>query len=117
MIEFLAHWILTAALLLLVARVVRGVQVEGWGAALLGALVLGLVNAFVKPLMVILTLPLTILTFGLFLLVLNALLLWLVAALAPGVRVQGFVPALLGSLLLSVLNVLVALVFGSGATF
>jgi len=108
MTQFLAHLLVTAALLLLVANTVRGVQVAGWGSAILGALALGLVNAFVRPLMVLLTLPLTVLTFGLFLLVVNAFMLWLVAALVPGIRVQGFGAALLGSLLLTLLNLGVA---------
>jgi len=112
MVAFLAHLLLTAALLLLVANWVRGVEVEGWGAAVIGALVLGLVDAFVRPLMVLLTLPLTLLSFGLFLLVINALMLWLMAALVPGVRVRGFGPALLGSLLLSLLNLAVAALLG-----
>ncbi|MDD5579922.1 MAG: phage holin family protein [Methylobacter sp.] len=107
MLAFLAHLIVTAALLLLVANLVRGVQVQGWGSALIGAIVLGFVNAVVRPLMVLLTLPLTILTFGLFLLVVNALMLWLVAALVPGIRVQGFGPALGGSLVLTLLNLAV----------
>lgn len=109
MLAFLAHLILTAALLLLVANLVHGVQVQGWGPALVGAIALGFVNAVVRPLMVLLTLPLTMLTFGLFLLVVNALMLWLVAALVPGIRVQGFGPALLGSLVLTLLNLAVAL--------
>jgi len=113
-IEFLAHLLLTAALLLLVANLVRGVEVEGWGSAILGALALGLVNAFVRPLMVVLTFPLTILTFGLFLLVVNALMLWLVGAMVPGIRVQGFGPALLGSLVLTLLNLAVAALVGPG---
>jgi putative membrane protein len=108
MLEFLAHLILTAALLLVVAKLVRGVQVQSFGWALVGALVLGLVNALVRPVMVLLTLPLTILTLGLFLLVINALMLWLVGALVSGIRVQGFVPAFLGSLLLTVLNLIIA---------
>ena len=108
MLAFLAHLILTALALLLVAKVVRGVQVEGFGPALLGALVLGIVNAIVRPVMVFLTLPLTLVTFGLFLFVVNALMLWLMAALVPGVRIQGFLPALLGSLLLTVLNIVIA---------
>jgi len=111
-IAFLAHLLITAGLLLLVANLVRGVQVAGWGPAFLGAIVLGLVNASVRPVMVLLTLPLTVLTFGLFLLVVNALMLWLVAALVPGIRVQGFGPALLGSLLLTLLNIAVALLVG-----
>ena len=112
MLAFLIHLVLTAALLLLVARLVRGVEVVGWGPALLGALVLGLVNAVVRPLMVFLTFPLTIITLGLFLFVINALVLWLVAALVPGMRIQGFGPALVGSLLLTMLNVLISLVIG-----
>jgi len=108
MTQFLAHLLITAALLLLVANVVRGVQVEGWGSAILGALALGLVNAFVRPLMVLLTLPLTVVSFGFFLLVVNAFMLWLVAALVPGIRVHGFGAALVGSLLLTLLNLGVA---------
>ena len=109
MLVFLVHLILTAALLLLVSNLVSGVHVQGWGSALVGALVLGFVNAVVRPLMVLLTLPFTILTFGLYLLVVNALMLWLVAALVPGIRVQGFGSALLGSLVLTLLNLAVEL--------
>ena len=109
MLVFLEHLILTAALLLLVSNLVSGVHVQGWGSALIGAIVLGFVNAVVRPLLVLLTLPFTILTFGLFLLVVNALMLWLVAALVPGIRVQGFGSALLGSLVLTLLNLAVEL--------
>lgn len=107
MFSFFAHLIVTAGLLLLMAHFVRGVQVEGWGSAVIGAIVLGFVNAIVRPLMILLTLPLTILSFGLFLLVINALMLGLMAALVPGIRVQGFGPALIGSLVLTLLNVVV----------
>jgi len=62
----------------------------------------------VRPVMVFLTLPFTLITFGLFLFVVNALMLWLMAALVPGVRIRGFVPALLGSLLLTLLNIVIA---------
>lgn len=106
---FLEHLLVTAALLLLVSNLVRGVHVQGLGSALVGALVLGFVNAVVRPLMVLLTLPFTILTFGFFLLVVNALMLWLMAALVPGIRVQGFGAALLGSLVLTLLNLAVEL--------
>jgi putative membrane protein len=109
MLAFLAHLILTAALLLLVANLVRGVQVQGWDSALVGAIVLGFVNAVIRPLMVLFTLPFTILTFGLFLLVVNAMVLWLVAILVPGIRVQGFGSAFLGSLVLTFLNMAVTL--------
>ena len=112
MVELLVHFLITAALLLLMARMGSGVEVDGWGSALRGAVVMGLVDAVVRPVMVVLTIPITLLTLGLFLLVVNALMLWLVATIVPGVKVKGFVPALLGSIVLSVLNFLVALVFG-----
>lgn len=109
MFSFFAHLILSSGMLLLMAHFVRGVQVEGWGAALIGAMVLGFVNAVVRPVMVFLTLPLTVISFGLFLLVINALMLWLMAALVPGIHVQGFWPALMGSLVLTLLNLAVEL--------
>ena len=109
MLVFLEHLILTAALLLLLANLVRGVHVQDWSSALIGAMVLGFVNAVVRPLMVLLTLPFTILTFGLFLLVVNALMLWLAAALLPDIRIQGFGSALVGSLVLTLLNLAIAL--------
>ena len=105
--SFLLHLVLTAVALLVVANVVGGGEVGGFAAALIGALILGLVNAVVRPVMILLTLPLTIVTLGLFLFVVNALMLWLVAALVPGFRISGFGAALLGSLLLTVLNMLI----------
>lgn len=108
MLEFLAHLIISAALLLIVANFVRGVKIDGWGAAILAALVLGIVNAVIRPIMVLLTLPITILTFGLFLLVVNALMLWLTSALVPGVKIERFGSAFFGALLLAVLNVIVS---------
>lgn len=109
MVSFFAHLLLTAGLLLLMAHLVRGVQIEGWGSAIIGAIVLGIVNAVVKPIMIVLTLPLTVLSLGLFLLVINALMLGLMAALVPGIRVQGLWPALVGSVVLTLLNVVVGL--------
>lgn len=107
MIGFLLHLVLTAGALLVVAHLVSGVEVTGFGAAVIGALVLGLVNAIVRPIMILLTLPLTILTLGLFLFVVNALMLWLAAGLVPGIQIGGFGAALLGSLLLTVLNLVI----------
>jgi putative membrane protein len=112
MLAFLLHIILTSLLLLLVAKIVRGVEVANWGSAILAAIVLGLVNAVVRPVLVFLTIPITALTFGLFLFVINALMLWLAAAIVPGLRVKGFGAALLGSILLSILNLIVAALFG-----
>ena len=107
MLAFIVHLVVTAVLLLVVANVVTGVEVKSFGSALIGALVFGLVNALVRPVMIFLTLPFTIVTFGLFLFVVNALMLWLVSAIVPGIRINGFLPALLGSLLLTVLNIVV----------
>ena len=112
MATLLVHLVVTAALLLLVARFVKGVEIEGFSTALLAALVFGFVNACVRPLMLLLTLPLTILSFGLFLFVLNALMFRLAAALVPGFTVRSFGPALLGSILLSLLNLAVASLAG-----
>jgi len=97
--------LISAGLLLVVAHVVTGIEVRDWGAALLAALVLGVVNAVVRPILVMLTLPLTIVTLGLFLFVVNALMLQLAAYFVPGFKVAGFGAALLGSLLLTILNV------------
>jgi putative membrane protein len=111
-IIFLVQLVITAALLLLVANLVHGVHVDDWGAALIAALVLGLINALIRPILVFVTLPLTLLSFGLFLLVINALMLQLTAALSPGIRVDGCGAALIGSLLISLLSVAIRMVVG-----
>ena len=113
MIEFVADLFISAALLLVVANVVSGVQIDSWTSAIVGALVLGVVNASIRPLLVFFTFPLTILTLGLFLFVVNALMLQLVGAIAPGIKIAGFGPALLGSLLLTILNFGVNALVGS----
>jgi putative membrane protein len=113
MIEFVADLFISAALLLVVANVVSGVQIDSWTSAIVGALVLGVVNAIMRPLLVFFTFPLTILTLGLFLFVVNALMLQLVGAIAPGIKIAGFGPALLGSLLLTILNIGVNAMLGS----
>lgn len=112
MLTFLVHLFITAALLLLLSRLVKGVEVKGWGPAIIGALVLGFANAIVRPVMVVLTLPLTIVTLGLFLLAINAMMLRLVSALVPGIRISGCGTALWGGLVLSLLNLGVELLFG-----
>jgi len=104
MLSLLARWLLNAAALLLVAYLYPGVAVETFFAALIAALVLGLINAVVRPILVLLTLPVTILTLGLFLFVINALLFWLVAEIVQGFRVTGFGAALVGSILYSLIT-------------
>lgn len=114
MVLFLAHILVTAALLLLVANLVRHFDIADTTSAILAAIVLGLVNAFVRPVAVVLTLPLTLLTLGLFLLIVNGLMLKLVAAIVPGVEIEGFLPAVWASLLLSLFNLAVEMIFGAG---
>jgi putative membrane protein len=102
--RFLIVWILNAVALLIVAYLFPGVQVLDWKAAAVAALVLGLVNMLVKPVLVLLTLPITIVTLGLFLVVINALLFWAVASVVPGFHVTGFWAALLGAMLYSLVT-------------
>lgn len=99
--QFLLTWLVTAISLMITAYIVPGFVVSSFGAAIIAAVVLGLVNAIVKPILVLLTLPLTILTLGLFLFVINALTIWLAGALTTGFDVAGFLPALVGSIVLT----------------
>jgi putative membrane protein len=104
----LLHWVLNALALLIVAYVVPGVSVRSPVAALVAAVLLGLANAVVRPVLVLLTLPVTILTLGLFLLVINGLLFWAVSGLMNGFEVRGFWPGVLGALVYSVLTTLLS---------
>jgi putative membrane protein len=99
--KLIARWLLLAAALLLVAHLYSGVTVSSFGAALIAALVLGLLNTLVRPLLVLLTLPVTLLTLGLFLFVINAFMFWSAARLLSGFEVTGFGAALIGSLIYS----------------
>jgi putative membrane protein len=103
-VHLIVRWLVGAASLAVAAWAVPGIHVEGAVALIVAALVIGLLNALVKPVLVILTLPLTIVTLGLFLLVLNALLLWVAAALSPGFDVDGFLSAFLGALIMAVVG-------------
>ena len=107
--RLLLVWVLNAIALLGVAYIYPGVQVQDWKSAAIAALVLGLVNTLVKPILVLLTLPVTILTLGLFLVVLNALLFWGVAEVLPGFHVNGFWAAVLGAILYSVIGWLLSM--------
>ena len=106
MLMLLARWIVNAAALLLVAYLYPGVAVTSFFAALIAALVLGLVNAVIRPILVLLTLPVTIVTLGLFIFVINALLFWFVANVVQGFAVSGFVAALVGSILYSIITMI-----------
>jgi putative membrane protein len=104
MVRLLAHWILSALCLLLVSRFVPGFIVSGFGTALLAAVVIGLVNGTLGLLLKVISIPLILITFGLFWLVINAVMLEFASLLVPGFVVRGFVPAFWGALILSLLN-------------
>jgi putative membrane protein len=106
MLRLLLHWLLNALALLIVAQVVPGVAVRTPMAALVAAAALGLANALIRPILVLLTLPVTILTLGLFLLVINGALFWAVSTLMTGFQVNGLLPGILGALLYSIVTAL-----------
>jgi putative membrane protein len=107
MLKLIAKWLLSASALLFVAYIYGGVQVHGFGSAMLAALVIGLLNIVVRPVLVVLTLPVTMLTLGLFLFVINALVFWAAAAVLQGLVVQGFLAALVGSLLYTAIGIVI----------
>ncbi|GAC1605742.1 MAG: phage holin family protein [Ramlibacter sp.] len=110
MTDFFLQWALTGVSLWLASRLFKGLKFDTPGSLVVSALLLGLANAIVKPLLILLTLPLTLVTFGLFILVINALMLLLVAALIKGFRVSGFWTAFFASLFISVLSIVVGAV-------
>jgi len=107
MIKVIVKWLLSAAALLLVAYIYGGVEIRSFGAAMIAALVIGLLNSIVRPILVVLTLPVTVVTLGLFLFVINALMFWAAAGLLDGFQVRDFLAAVVGSLIYSLLGVLI----------
>ena len=97
-------WILNAVALLVVAYVLPGIVVASFGSAMLAALVLGLIKSLVKPVLILLTLPITVVTLGLFLLVLNALMFWMAGSILKGFQVNGFWWAVGGAILYSLIS-------------
>lgn len=106
--DLLIHLLLTSILILVIARQVKGVEVDSWWAAFCGALALGVINTLLLPVVTFVTLPFTILTFGLFLFVLHACMFRFSAAIVSGFRVNGFVPALYGSILLTLFDLVIS---------
>jgi putative membrane protein len=105
--RLLLHWLLSAIALLAVSYLVSGFHVSGFITALIAAVVIGFINGTIGFFIKIVTFPFTIITLGIFLLVINALMLMFAAAILPGFRVDGFGPAFWGALVLSVLNMLI----------
>jgi putative membrane protein len=114
MIQLLVRWLISAVLLLVVAHVVPGFHVDGLRSAMIAALVIGLVNATLGVVLKIVTFPLTILSLGLFLLIINALMLMFASTFVRGFVVQGFAPAFWGALLLAVLGMVTRWLTPSG---
>jgi putative membrane protein len=115
---FLLHWGITALSLWVASHLFKGIRFSSTGALVVAALLLGLANAVVRPLLVLLTLPLTVLSFGVFLLVINALMLLLVAKLVEGFKVEGFWTAFWASLFITLLSVVLgAFVLGGTPEF
>ena len=111
--KLLFKWLLSAAALLLVAYLYSGVEVTSFVSALIAAFVIGLFNTVLRPVLVVLTLPVTIVTVGLFLFVVNALMFWAASGVLDGFHVRGFGAALLGSLMYSVLGLVIESALGS----
>lgn len=113
MLSLLLHWIVYALVLLLISQILPGVYVADFITALMAALMLGIVNALILPILGFLTLPINILTLGLFSFVLNALMFALAAAIVPGFEVSNFISALCGSLLLAIFSAVIFNLTGS----
>ena len=109
MLTLIIRWLLAALILLVVSRLVPGIEIAGWYTAIIVALVLGLLNALVKPILVVLTFPITIVTLGLFVFVINALLFWFASSFLDGFVVAGFWSAFFGALLMSFFSSIISL--------
>lgn len=107
MMKLIVRWLLLAAALLLVAHLYPGVTVKSFGAAMIAAFVLGLLNTLLRPILVLLTLPVTLITLGLFLFVINALMFYFAASMLDGFHVNGFTAALIGSLIYSLCGMVI----------
>jgi len=105
MLNTILRWVINAGLLMLIPYVVPGVSVKNFGTALVAALILAFVNALIKPILILLTLPINILTLGLFILVINGLMFWLVSAVVKGFHISGFWPAFLAALVFSIFSI------------
>jgi putative membrane protein len=112
--QFLLHWAITGLSLWAASQIFKGVKFDNTSSLVMAALLLGFANAIVKPLLIVLTLPLTLLTFGLFLLVINALMILLVARLVKGFKVSSFWTAFFASIFISILSVVMGALVSQG---
>jgi putative membrane protein len=114
LMPFLVHWAITGLSLWVASHIFRGLAFDSTSSLVVSALLLGFANAIVKPILIMLTLPLTLLTFGLFLLVINALVLLLVAWVVRGFRISGFWTAFFASIFISLLSIVIGSLFSGG---
>jgi Predicted membrane protein len=112
MAHLLINWLLSALSLVIVAHLVSGFRISGFSAALIAAIVIGLVNGTIGFFLKIVTFPLTVLTLGIFWLVINAMMLMLASAFVPGFKIDGFLPAFVGAIVLSLVNMGLRLLAG-----
>lgn len=110
--RWIAHIVIVGVTLIIVSWILPGFHVQSFGAAVIAALVLGIVNAIVRPVLIVLTFPITIVTLGIFLLVINAFMYLLVSAVVPGFHVQGLLTAIIGSIVTSIVSSILNGIFG-----
>lgn len=103
--HFLLRLLINGIAFYLLAMYVPGIHTNGVGSAVLAAFIFGIVNAIVRPIVLLLTLPLTIVTLGLFIIIVNALMFWLATWIAPGFKVDGFMPALIGGIVMTIVGI------------
>ncbi len=106
--KFLIRWLINTVAILIVAKLLKGIIIDGVVAAFAGAFIFGIINSFIRPALVILSFPLTILTLGLFTFVINGLMLLLSAAVIPGFVISGFWTAFLGAILISIFSAIIS---------
>lgn len=102
--NFLLRLLINGIVFYLIALYVPGIHAHGFGAAVLAAFIFGIVNAVIRPIVLLLTLPLTIVTLGLFIIIVNALMFWLATWVTPGFKVDGFTPALIGGVIMMIVG-------------
>lgn len=114
--HLLLRLIINAIVLYLIALYVPGFHISGFLAAVIAAIIFGLVNAVIRPIVLLLSLPATILTLGLFVIIVNALMFWLTVWITPGFKVDGFVPALIGGIIMTIVSLITNHVFKAETT-
>ena len=117
MIYFLIKLIVVTLAIMITGYLLKGIEVKGFFPALIAALILGIVNAFIRPTVIFFTLPINIVTLGLFTFVVNGFMLWLTGAIVPGFKVKGCLPAIIGAIFISIISALLNYFIHPGSLF